>query len=60
MALFNLFTWAEKKDIPASSCGSACGSSDKPAEQPTACGAEDKPKKQPASCGSACGAGDNK
>lgn len=56
MALSNLFGWNEKK--AASSCGSACGASDKPEEKPTACGAGDKPEEKPAACGSACGAGD--
>ena len=43
MALSNLFGWNKKE--AASSCGSACGASDKPEEKPAA-------------CGSACGAGD--
>lgn len=72
MALSNLFGWNKKMEsAPASSCGSACGASDKPAETPAACGAADKPveapaacgaadkpEEKPAACGSACGAGD--
>jgi ACGX-repeat protein len=49
MALSNLSGWSTK-DAASTVCGSACGSSDKPA----ACGASDKP----AACGSACGSGD--
>ncbi len=52
MALSNLYGWA----------GTACGASDKPAEQPaacgSACGASDNTTEQPTACGSACGAGD--
>ncbi len=48
MAISNLFGW--NKDIretaPSSACGSACGASDKPAEE------------KPTACGSACGSGD--
>ncbi|SNX54862.1 ACGX-repeat peptide [Thermoanaerobacterium sp. RBIITD] len=67
MALSNLFGWNKKE--AASTCGSACGASDKPAEAPAACGATDapaacgaadKPEEKPTACGSACGAGDNK
>lgn len=55
MALSNLFSWNKKMEsAPASSCGSACGASDKPAEAPAACGAADKPEEKPA----AYGAGD--
>lgn len=44
MALSNLFGWSETIESgPASSCGSACGAADKPAEKPSACGAADKP-----------------
>lgn len=61
MALSNLFGWTKKAEA-ASSCGSACGASDKPAEKPaacgSACGADDKPTEKPAACGSACGASD--
>lgn len=48
MALSNLFGWNKKMEsAPASSCGSACGASDKPAETPAACGAADKPVEAP-------------
>jgi ACGX-repeat protein len=50
---------------PAAACGSACGSGDKPAEDPkpaacgSACGTGDKEEApKPAACGSACGAGE--
>lgn len=56
MALSNLAGWTEEQT--ASSCGAACGASDKPAETPAACGASDTPEEKPAACGSACGAGD--
>lgn len=56
MALSNIFGWNKKET--ASSCGSACGASDKPAEAPAACGAADKPEEKPSACGSACGASD--
>ena len=47
MALSNLFDWNKKEEVKATAaCGSACGTGDKPAEQPAA-------------CGSACGVGDN-
>lgn len=61
MALKNLFGTEQA----ISACGSACGSSDKPAPSacgteekpaPSACGAEEKPT--PSACGSACGAAD--
>lgn len=59
MALSNLFGWNKKMEAaPASACGSACGSGDKPAEAPAACGAADKPEEKPSACGSACGASD--
>lgn len=46
MALSNLFNWNGTNEVmAAASCGTACGSGDKPTETPTA-------------CGSACGAGD--
>jgi ACGX-repeat protein len=54
MALSDLNAWRKNSADTGSSCGTGCGASDKPAEQPAACGASDKP----ASCGSACGAGD--
>ena len=57
MALKNLFHKHEEK-IPASACGSACGTGDKkPAACGTACGSGDK---KPTACGTACGAGDKK
>jgi ACGX-repeat protein len=64
MALKNLFIW-NKNAAQSSACGTACGASDKPAEQPTACGAAapvetpaacgaaDKPAETPAACGAA-------
>ena len=58
MALSNLAGWNQEETAYA--CGSACGSSDKPAEAPAACGSADKPEEKPAACGSACGAGDKK
>jgi ACGX-repeat protein len=62
MALSNLSGWNKGQETTASSCGTACGASDKPAETPaacgTACGASDKPAEAPAACGSACGASD--
>lgn len=54
MSLSNLVGWNQQE--AASTGGSACGSSDKPA----ACGSSDKPTETPAACGSACGAGDKK
>ena len=58
MALKNLASWNVQMDASAA-CGSACGASDKPVEQPAACGAADKPaEEKPAACGAACGAGD--
>ena len=64
MALKNLTSW--NVQMAPAACGTACGASDKPAEekkpaeQPAACGAADKPaeEKKPAACGAACGAGD--
>lgn len=60
MALSNLNGW--NGNNMGSSCGTAYGASDKPAEVPaacgTACGASDKPEETPAACGTACGAGD--
>jgi len=57
MALSNIANWNEEKT--ASACGTACGASDKPAEQPAACGASDAPaEEKPAACGTACGASD--
>ena len=38
MAFSNLADW--KEDTVSSSCGSACGTSDKPDEKPSACGSE--------------------
>lgn len=58
MALKNLINWAVNPDPTPSSCGTACGVSDKPIETPTACGAADKKEEAPAACGTACGAGD--
>lgn len=55
MALSNIANWNEEKT--ASACGTACGASEKPAEQPAACGASDAPaEEKPAACGTACGA----
>ena len=52
------------EEKPAS-CGSACGSGDKPTEEKpaacgSACGTGDKSEKEekPAACGTACGAGE--
>jgi len=57
MALSNIANWNEEKT--AAACGTACGASDKPAEQPAACGASDAPaEEKPAACGTACGASD--
>lgn len=43
MALSGLYDWGRKPETPASACGTACGASDKPAEEkPAACGASDK------------------
>ena len=59
MALSNLFGWKKKAETEVSAaCGTACGASDKPAEEPAACGASDKPAEEPAACGTACGASD--
>ena len=59
MALSNLFGWKKKAETEVSAaCGTACGASDKPAEEPAACGASDKPAEKPAACGTACGASD--
>ena len=58
MSLSNLASW--KLMSAAAACGTACGASDKPAEEQkpaacgAACGASDKPSEAPA----ACGAGD--
>jgi len=67
MALSNLAGWNQQEaaSTGGSACGSsdkpaACGASDKPAEAPAACGSTDKPEEKPAACGSACGAGDKK
>ena len=57
MALSNLSGWSEEQKA-GSSCGTACGASDKPEEKPAACGASDKPEEKPTACGSACGASD--
>jgi ACGX-repeat protein len=46
MALSNLYGWNQSSQ-PASACGTACGSGDKPQAKSTA-------------CGSACGSGDKK
>jgi len=54
MSLSDLVGWNQQE--AASTGGSACGSSDKPAEAPAACGSADKPEEKPA----ACGAGDKK
>lgn len=43
MALKNLAQWSGKKSATASSCGTACGSGDKPSAS---------------ACGTACGSGD--
>ena len=52
MALSNLFGWKKKAETEVSAaCGTACGASDKPAEEPAACGASDKPAEEPAACG---------
>ncbi len=68
MALKDIFNWNIKNEAPASSCGTACGASDEPTEEPAACGASDEPTEEPAACGasdepteepSACGASDN-
>jgi ACGX-repeat protein len=45
MALSNLIAWGANTAEAGSSCG-------------TACGASDKTNEKPAACGSACGAGD--
>lgn len=60
MALFNIFGWNKDKESneTAAACGTACGASDQPKEQPAACGASDQPEEQPAACGTACGASD--
>ena len=59
MALSNLFGWKKKAETEVSAaCGTACGASDKPAEEPAACGASGKPAEEPAACGTACGASD--
>ena len=62
MALSDLYGWSnETVNILASSCGTACGASDKPEEAPAACGSScgaSAPEEKPASsCGSACGTG---
>lgn len=54
IALSNLFGWKTKE--ADSSCGTACGASDNPAETPaacgSACGAGDKPAEEtPSACG---------
>ena len=63
MALSNLYGWSKQAEAgTASSCGTACGASEKPEETPaacgTACGASEKPGDAPAACGTACGASD--
>ena len=63
MALSNLYGWNnETENTSAASCGTACGTSDKPEEKPAACGSAcgtAAPEEKPASgCGSACGASD--
>ena len=62
MALSDLYGWSnETVNTLASSCGTACGASDKPEEKPAACGSScgaAAPEEKPASsCGSACGTG---
>ena len=64
MALSNLASWAGTvSSMAATSCGTACGAGDAPAEPEaapaacgSACGAGDAPAEAPAACGSACGA----
>lgn len=59
MALSNLFGWNDPvKAAPATACGAADKSTEKPAACGSACGAGDKPAEKPTACGSACGAGD--
>lgn len=55
MALSNIANWEETKATAA--CGTSCGASDKPEEQPAACGVA-APEEKPAACGSACGTSD--